>query len=218
MDIDNSKKSNIKKFILLGLLSLFLHLPGFSQNNQSNYHWNNNGNLIHLNLIPNQIINFADDSSVSTVTKSLKPQRTRKLTGGGQLFELSDGTYSNFLIQGNKLVKMGSPLFKEGGMLKALPGGIIVSFKEGISESEIQSLCNTYDLKLKKRYSQEGEPAVWLIETAPGLESLRLANLFIDNHSNLVQKSKPNFWQPINTKELKLRDYQIHEARRSPKK
>jgi len=192
---------------------LILPSLGFSQNTNSNYHWNNNGIIVKLNLIPNQVINFDDDNSTNAIVKSLKLQKLKKLTGGGHLLELSQSSYSNFLTHGNKLIKMGSPLFKEGGMLKALPGGIIVSFKEGISENEIKSLCDVYNLKLNKKYSIDGEPAVWFIDTAAGLESLRLSNIMVENHSNLVLKSRPNFWQPINTKELKLSDIKINRVK-----
>lgn len=195
--------------VMCGLTLLFFSPLGISQNKDSHYHWYNEGNKVQLTVIPNKVISFSDDdSSRAAVANTLKPQRIKKLTGGGQLLELSDTSYSNFMNSSQKLMKSGSPLFKEGGSLKALPGGMIVSFKSGVSDNEIQSLCDTYSLKLKKRYSEEGEPAVWLIETDPGLESLRLSNLFLENHSNLVLKSRPNFWQPINTKELKFSDFQ----------
>lgn len=193
---------------LCGLALLFFSPLGMSQNKDPSYHWYSEGNKIPLTVIPNKVISFsADASSSSAVAKTLKPQRTKKLTGGGQLLELSETSYSNFMNSSEKLMKSGSPLFKEGGSIKALPGGMIVSFKSGVSESEIQSLCDRYHLKLKKRYSLEGEPAVWFIETEAGLESLRLSNLFQENHSNLVLNSRPNFWQPINTKELKFSDF-----------
>lgn len=194
--------------VLCCLTLLLFSQLGMSQSKDFHYHWYKEGIKIQLTVIPNKVISFSDDdSSRAAVVKILKPQRIKKLTGGGQVLELSDTSYSNFMNSSQKLMKSGSPLFKEGGSLKALPGGIIVSFKSGVSDNEIQSLCDIYSLKLKKRYSVEGEPAVWLIETEAGLESLKLSNLFLENHSNLVLNSRPNFWQPINTKELKLSDF-----------
>lgn len=194
---------------LCGFTLLLFSSLGISQNKDAFYHWYHDGNKIPLTVIPNKVIRFSEEESNSAVVdKALKPQRTKKLTGGGQLLELTETSYSNFMNSSQKIMNSVSPLFKEGGSIKALPGGIIVSFKPGVSENEIQFLCEIYHLKLKKRYSSEDEPAVWLIETDAGLESLRLSNLFRETHNQFVQSARPNFWQPINTKELKFSDGQ----------
>lgn len=209
--MDTRFKNRYYLYFICGVhLMLFSHL-GLAQDQAAQYHWYSQGNKIPLTIIPNKVIDFtkeeaASDTLATTMTKTLKPQRTKKLTGGGQLLELNVSSYSNFMNASQQIMKSGSPLFKDGGSIKALPGGVIISFKAGVAENEIQSLCDRYQLKLKKRYSAEGEPAVWLIETVAGLESLRLSNLFFENHSDLVQSSRPNFWQPINTKELKWSD------------
>lgn len=175
--------------------------------NSAKYHWYDGENKMSLELVPNQVIHFLPVTGVNAATpKALKLQSSKPLKGGAKLLHLTKESYLKYLEQGEGLLKAGSPLFKEGGQFKALPGGIIVSFKPEVSESEIQSLCEIYKLKLKKKLSPEGVAEVWLIETPSGLESLRLSNDFIENHSNIVANSRPNFWQPINTRELKATD------------
>lgn len=171
------------------------------------YHWYDGENKMSLELVPNQVIHFMSATGVSAATSNaLKLQSSKSLKGGAKLLHLTNESYLKYLKQGEGLLQAGSPLFKEGGQFKALPGGIIVSFKPEVKEGEIQSLCEAYKLKLKKKLSPDGAAEVWLIETPSGLESLRLSNDFIENHSNIVASSRPNFWQPINTRELKTTD------------
>lgn len=182
-------------------------LEARSQSSSSDYHWYHEGTQVKLQIIPNQIVSFDDHSSNNEdMIRSLKPQKIKKLTGGAQLMELSAKSFSNYLADGSQFLKKGSPLFKEGGFIKALPGGIIVNFKKGVTEAEVQQLCDRLGLKIKKQYSQGWDSPMWLLESPPGLESLRLANTLVENHGIIILKARPNFWQPINTKELKSSD------------
>lgn len=86
-----------------------------------------------------------------------------------------------------------SPVFYErGGGLKALPGGVILIFKKGVSAFAVGDFLSEEGIK------EETERLSWhrrgyFVTTPPGLESLHLAN-HLAAAKDIVEISSPNWW------------------------
>ena len=89
-----------------------------------------------------------------------------------------------------------SPLFRdradESAHGRALPGGIIVRLRQVMPDEQARSYLNDRGLKAVREIgSQTG---MWLVESAPGLASLELANR-LHEKGEFISVS-PNWWQP----------------------
>jgi len=82
-----------------------------------------------------------------------------------------------------------SPVFRdEGGRLRALPGGVVVTVREGLDEPAVRALLASNDARSTRRL---GEHA-WLVESAAGLPSLELANRLAATGAFVA--AQPNWW------------------------
>jgi hypothetical protein len=89
-----------------------------------------------------------------------------------------------------------SPVFKDdaggGARVRALPGGVIVTLKQPMSEAAARAFLKQRGLTpLRSVIDGSG---MWLIESGPGLESLQLANRLFE--SGDYATASPNWWQP----------------------
>jgi hypothetical protein len=189
----------------LFLVAMFIPLQSFSQQGSS-YYWNNAGEKIALELIPNYVVEFAaveTDSKLTTQFKIQKPLAERKFPGARVLL-LNPGAFNKAIAgQAKGGGARSSPIFKENGEIKGLAGGVFVYPQPGFDESKMKVLWQRLGLKVIKTYPEAGPVVMWLVEASPGLASLTLANTLAEEHSDLVLKARPNFWQPIETRELK---------------
>lgn len=87
-----------------------------------------------------------------------------------------------------------SPVFRDapGGQERALPGGVIVTLEPGLSTPRARALL-VDDGLTPVRQLGEGSP-MWLVQSAPGLASLALANRL--HESGRYRSVSPNWWQP----------------------
>lgn len=89
-----------------------------------------------------------------------------------------------------------SPLFRDSNddnaRTRALPGGVIVRLHQVLPDEQARSFLQQRGLKAVREIgSQTG---LWLVESAPGLASLQLANQ-LHERGEFVSAS-PNWWQP----------------------
>ncbi len=89
-----------------------------------------------------------------------------------------------------------SPLFRDqaddNARGRALPGGIVVRLRQTLPDEQARSYLNERGLKAVREIgSQTG---LWLVESAPGMASLELANR-LHEKGEFVSVS-PNWWQP----------------------
>ncbi|MBF0364142.1 MAG: hypothetical protein HQK50_01140 [Oligoflexia bacterium] len=92
--------------------------------------------------------------------------------------------------------KSSSPLFSDtsdGKPKYALPGGVIVFFKSGVSDTAITSWAAQEGVQLLQRFPHHLQQKVWLISTPPGIESLKYADKFL-SQKDLIDKTTPNWW------------------------
>jgi len=92
-----------------------------------------------------------------------------------------------------------SPVFtnnkSSGGQRKALPGGILVTFKPDWSDTKVKQWVSSKGLTIKQKMNFGN---IYLLDSAPGLASLSLANSIYE--SGEVEGASPNWWlelQPL---------------------
>lgn len=88
-----------------------------------------------------------------------------------------------------------SPVFVDaGGRARALPGGVIVAFADGITADAANVELAALGVTPLRRIGER----MWLVESAPGLAALELAGRL--NTSGRFAFVQPNWWQPRTTK------------------
>ena len=88
-----------------------------------------------------------------------------------------------------------SPVFVDAsGQPRALPGGVIISLKEDLSEAQAQAQLQAQGLTPVRRIGAR----MWLVESPVGIASLELANRL--QASGRYEFVQPNWWQPRTTK------------------
>lgn len=89
-----------------------------------------------------------------------------------------------------------SPVFTSGksggGQRRALPGGILVTFKPGWSEKKVKQWVGEKGLSIRQKMNFGN---IYLLDSAPGLDSLNLANSIYE--SGEVEGASPNWWQEL---------------------
>ena len=88
-----------------------------------------------------------------------------------------------------------SPVFEDsGGLLKALPGEVTVIFEEEMSREAIEALWgNMTGINTDEVKPLGWHPQGYILQTAPGLAALRLANSLVGRPG--IALVAPNWWR-----------------------
>jgi hypothetical protein len=196
--------TKISKAISGGFV-VFFSLSGFAQSASVNgsYHWWRGKEKIPLELVSDHVVDFAPSESQNPASQSLKPLSIKKLRGGVQVLKYTKADFSKAMMAKSVANQRTSPLFRQGGELIAFSGGVVVTFRAGVTESKVREFCAQQGLVLKRKYTLTEEQQIWVVDSPAGLESLNLANELSENQSNLIEVARPSFWQPLDTRELK---------------
>jgi hypothetical protein len=98
-------------------------------------------------------------------------------------------------VSGSVEGKVISPVFSDqpaGHASRALPGGVIVTFKTAISEADARAKLVAAGLTPVRYLGSDTH--VWLIQSPAGTASLDLANSLFE--SGEFEAAQPNWWQP----------------------
>jgi hypothetical protein len=88
-----------------------------------------------------------------------------------------------------------SPVFVDAsGQPRALPGGVIVSLKQGLREAQARAQLQAANLTPVRQIGER----MWLVQAPVGIASLELANRL--QASGQFEFVQPNWWQPRVTK------------------
>jgi hypothetical protein len=95
-----------------------------------------------------------------------------------------------------KSAVQSSPVFKdaagEGARQRALPGGVILVLQQAMAEADARKMLTDLGLNPVRMLGEQRD--TWLIESAPGLATLRLANQL--HESGRYKSAAPNWWVP----------------------
>lgn len=138
----------------------------------------------HFQLDDGHVVQFPGTDAGGNAQLRPASQSERK-----QLKSLGTGTASRGLdVQGSSQV---SPVLRDaGGKPWALPGGLIVTFREAVSEDEARAQLDAAGLTPERAIN----PQVWLVKSPAGLASVEMANAL--NAKGLFADVSPNWWTP----------------------
>ncbi|GIU70517.1 MAG: hypothetical protein KatS3mg002_1753 [Candidatus Woesearchaeota archaeon] len=135
------------------------------------------------------------NSYVKTIDPSSNPV---KKAGIVNVYKIQNSIVKNQLKQGkfSKSYHSSAPVSEvfrsEAGTLMALPGNIILTFKEGVSESQIKNFLNKHGLILIKKQTILNKD-YYIVKYKPGIASLELANQL--RNEPIIETSQPDWWK-----------------------
>lgn len=156
----------------------------------------------------------------------------RPISGGASA--RSTNTSSGAVVSGNQMVQIvrktsigsGStgtrsttttssedtmPVFEaENGMLMAVPGGLLITFKSEYSQSVINAWLGSKSLAVKEVINLVDDK-IYHVESPAGLDSLSLVSQL--ENETIIKEIKPNFW-----KDIKTRSKAVHLEKFDPKR
>ena len=112
-------------------------------------------------------------------------QQDLTVNGAGEVVALAAGSDASG-VPGAQAV-----FASESGGLMTLPGGVLVVFEAELSASEAEAFFAEVGVSMTKVSEIDSLPNGWFVETAPGLESLNLANTIASKPGVLL--SSPNW-------------------------
>ncbi|MDO5101958.1 MAG: hypothetical protein Q4D91_03545 [Lautropia sp.] len=116
--------------------------------------------------------------------------RSASQTERKQLKSLSAGTATSSLSKAADGAQVSPVLRDASGKPWALPGGLIVTFREAVSETDARAQLSAAGLTPDRAIN----PQVWLAKSPSGLATIELANLL--NEQALFADVSPNWWTP----------------------
>lgn len=143
----------------------------FSEQNTFSKHINNKGTLIKQNGIA-KIYQIKDKTLLSDIKK---------------------GTYTKNIGTSYKVSEVFTSQ-PEGGSMIALPGRIIISFKDSITEQQIQNFLKSRNLNVIRKQNILNKD-YYVLSTPAGIASLELANQLRTQPE--IEYSKPDLWMDI---------------------
>lgn len=138
----------------------------------------------HFQLDDGHVVQFPGND-----TSGNAQLRSASATERKQLKSLGAGTATRGLdtSDGGQV----SPVLRDaGGNPWALPGGLIVTFREAVSDEEARAQLAAAGLTPERAIN----PQVWLVKSPAGLASIDMANAL--NEKGLFADVSPNWWTP----------------------
>ncbi len=183
--------------LVVAVLVVAVHIV--RADNGGGYYWYESGVKKTLHMDDELVAEFGPASEEKSAVKSAEPSATRiQVRGGGGAAIWKVGSPKSAL-QKSAAIKPGagvSPVFREGGSpggrIMSLPGNVIVFFKSDWSEQKVKGWATAKNLEIANKLNI-GKNA-YVLKTAPGLESLNLANKL--QESGEVEAAAPNWWSP----------------------
>ncbi len=121
-----------------------------------------------------------------------------KKFGNVKIYRVKDTKIKDQVIQGRftKNIASNVPISEvfrsENGIFMALPGNLILSFKDEIKEQEILNFLEKRGLVLIQKQVLSGK-TFYVVKYKPGIECLELANQL--KNEPIVEISLPDWWQ-----------------------
>ncbi|MBJ6609574.1 MAG: hypothetical protein JG718_04375 [Candidatus Thiothrix moscowensis] len=162
-----------------------------------------------LQLMPNLVADFAAETENQAQARSVGENVVKSISPGAQLTDQGGGNAriwkTDVAVNPNAIQARSygtaqdggtlSPVFQEGGTLKALPGGVVVNFAAGTTQDQANDWAVSKGYSVKEKLSFGN---YYLIDTPAGMESLNLANQW--QASGEVVSSTPNWWRQLQAK------------------
>jgi len=144
------------------------------------------------------IAEFGDTSNISSKSSLNDEEKTLMLKQANmRIWQVEEGSSPRLLAkaQSDAQATNTSPVFREGGVLKTLPGGVIVILNPALDSEQVKNWLIDNNLTVERQLNFS--KYAYLINTAPGLPSLKLAKQLVEDDKlslQYVQSATPNWW------------------------
>ncbi|MDO4231220.1 MAG: hypothetical protein Q4D19_03715 [Lautropia sp.] len=172
------KTRNLARTAALGLLALSLNAPALATSKESIQLIRADKSVRTFTVDSEHVLQPASASSPVSFVRKASAAEKRALKG----------------LQTKGVIKSqdGSsvmPVLRDAtGQAVGLPGGLIVTFREDLSESDARARLVAAGLKPQEAII----PSIWTVESPAGLESIEIANRL--NAQGIFADVSPNFW------------------------
>jgi len=159
------------------------------------YYWYDGDTKRTITVNSNVIAEFSRGESAIKNAVSGAREVTLRVPAGARLWDVSEGGgVSKAAVAGKT-----SPVFHDGRSIatsrRALPGGIIVTFKDGWDTARVQDWAKSKNLTIKSKMNFGN---IYVIDTDVGMSALTLANQI--HESGEVVSAQPNWWKEVTTR------------------
>lgn len=162
---------------------------------EGRYTWYDGKREHPIYLRKDLVAHFGDSRSAQGGFQKSDRAVVMKKAGGVTLYKVDRKAFQTYLAQGFDGGR--SPVFSEspaGGNLRALPGGVIVTFAEMRSDESVRTWASENGVQVDKRLRIQSK-TVWLVKSAAGLPSLELANRLRTKPG--IAAAQPNWWTNV---------------------
>lgn len=172
------KTRNLARAVALGLLALGLNAPAQASSKESIQLISADKSVRTFTLDTEHVLQPATATNPVSVVRKASAAEKRALKG-----LQTKGIIAS--QDGNPVM----PLLRDAtGQAIGLPGGLIVTFHEDLSESEARARLVAAGLKPQEAII----PSIWIVESPAGLESIDMANQL--NAKGIFADVSPDFW------------------------
>jgi len=159
----------------------------------STYYWYDGSERQALDMDVGMVAEVATGASSSVVVNSIASATEVKAgTGGMRFWDVSNSGGASKALSTLKAANV-SPVFHDSAgtsSRRALPGGIIVTFKDDWDAQRVQAWVSAQGLNIQSKFNFGN---IYVIATDVGMSALTLANQI--HESGEVVAAQPNWWQ-----------------------
>jgi len=180
--------------IRLIIIAFFLICDCTNVRGESKVVWQTAKQEQSVYVMPGMVADFSRDRKAQEALGRSLGAKT-SIRGAVALYQLPASK------KASKLNPAQSPVFADsprGGNLRALPGGVVVTFAPAKNENQAKRWASDHGVELQRRLVETPENSVWLVKTVAGLESLNITSR-LDASSDVVS-AEPNWWLDIRSK------------------
>jgi hypothetical protein len=176
------------KMTLAAFLVVIISIPGMAlAGSGAGAYYYDGGNKIAIVEDAGLMADFTRQSSARSVKKLFPTlEKIDSGAGGPQVYKVQAGAMKMAADSGAKV----APVYRQGGRMMSLPGGVIVTFNPSWSDAQANQWAVAKGYEIQQKLNITGN--WYIIKTAPGLDSLNTANAI--QESGEVVSASPNWW------------------------
>lgn len=174
------------------LIALAVSFPAHAQQAAEPYVWYDEGTKHELHLVAGVVAEFGRGPSSQGGQQKLSQGSVLVETPSLRVYKRSPAAQQKSATA--EFSNAQSPVFRDGagsGAMRALPGGVIVTFKESYDEGAMREWATSNGLELDRKLPVT-TVSMALIKTAAGLPALNTANRIRSLAG--VAAAVPNWW------------------------
>ncbi len=142
-------------------------------------------------VMPGLVAEFAGQDDIQTKSVPATTGAPVLSERGVSIWKVDSTAYSTKAAQ--TLPRNHSPVFKDGGSMRALPGGVVVILNPSLTQLEVEQWFESQQLEIANQLTFA--KYAYLVSTDAGLAALNVANRLVEeSDKQIVISVTPNWW------------------------